>query len=92
MLRSPTSSTGFAEVTGTSLKMGGDSGALETKTELGGITVGGEYTMGDMTFGVMGNFGTGDVEGGLLSRFQGYYLCRLFLLKTKLHLERCCKK
>lgn len=54
---------GFAEVTGTSLKMGGDSGALETKTELGGITVGGEYTMGDMTFGVMGNFGTGDVEG-----------------------------
>lgn len=68
MLRSPTSSwtagPGFAEVTGTSLKMGGDSGALETKTELGGITVGGEYTMGDMTFGVMGpNFGTGDVEG-----------------------------
>ncbi len=55
--------TGFAEVTGTSLKMGGDSGALETKIELGGITVGGEYTMGDMTFGVMGNFGTGDVEG-----------------------------
>jgi len=55
--------TGFAEVTGTSLKMGGDTGALETKTELGGITVGGEYTMGDMTFGVMGNFGTGDVEG-----------------------------
>ena len=55
--------TGFAEVTGTSLKMGGDSGALETKTELGGITVGGEYTMGDMTFGVMGNFDTGDVEG-----------------------------
>ena len=55
--------TGFVEVTGTSLKMGGDSGALETKTELGGITVGGEYTMGDMTFGVMGNFGTGDVEG-----------------------------
>lgn len=55
--------TGFAEVTGTFLKMGGDSGALETKTELGGITVGGEYTMGDMTFGVMGNFGTGDVEG-----------------------------
>ena len=55
--------TGFAEVTGTSLKMGGDSGALETKTELGGITVGGEYTMGDITFGVMGNFGTGDVEG-----------------------------
>lgn len=55
--------TGFAEVTGSALKMGGDSGALETKTELGGITVGGEYTMGDMTFGVMGNFGTGDVEG-----------------------------
>lgn len=55
--------TGFAEVTGTQLKLGGDRGALETKTELGGIAVGGEYTVGDMTFGVLGNFGTGDVKG-----------------------------
>lgn len=70
--------TGFAEVTGTSLKMGGDSGALETKTELGGITVGGEYTMGDMTFGVMGNFGTGDVEGeGDNDGVQGYAAKRM---------------
>lgn len=70
--------TGFVEVTGTSLKMGGDSGALETKTELGGITVGGEYTMGDMTFGVMGNFGTGDVEGeGDNDGVQGYAAKRM---------------
>lgn len=55
--------TGFAEVTGTQLKFGGDRSALETKTKLGGIAVGGEYTMGDMTFGVLGNFGTGDVKG-----------------------------
>ena len=70
--------TGFVEVTGTSLKMGGDSGTLETKTELGGITVGGEYTMGDMTFGVMGNFGTGDVEGeGGNDGVQGYAAKRM---------------
>lgn len=70
--------TGFVEVTGTSLKMGGDSGALETKTELGGITVGGEYTMVDMTFGVMGNFGTGDVEGeGGNDGVQGYAAKRM---------------
>lgn len=70
--------TGFVEVTGTSLKMGGDSGALETKTELGGITVGGEYTMGDMTFGVMGNLGTGDVEGeGGNDGVQGYAAKRM---------------
>ena len=70
--------TGFVEVTGTSLKMGGDSGALETKTELGGITVGGEYTMGDMTFGVMGNFGTGDVEGeGGNDGVEGYAAKRM---------------
>lgn len=55
--------TGFAEVTGTQLKLGGDRGSLETKTELGGVAVGGEYTAGDMTFGVLGNFGTGDVTG-----------------------------
>lgn len=55
--------TGFAEVTGTQLKLGGDRGSLETKTELGGVAVGGEYTAGDMTFGVVGNFGTGDVTG-----------------------------
>lgn len=55
--------TGFAEVSGTQLKMGGDRGALETKTQLGGVIVGGEYTQGDLTFGVLGNFGTGDVDG-----------------------------
>ena len=55
--------TGFAELTGTQLRMGGDATSLETKTTLGGLALGGEYTKGDMTFGVLGNFGTGDVKG-----------------------------
>lgn len=55
--------TGFAEASGSRLEMGGDRGALETKTTLGGVAVGGEYTSGDMTFGVLGSFGTGDVKG-----------------------------
>lgn len=55
--------TGFAEVTGDQLKMGGDRNAPATKTTLTGLVVGGEYTQGDMTFGVLGNFGTGDVKG-----------------------------
>lgn len=55
--------TGFAEASGSRLEMGGDRGALETQTTLGGVAVGGEYTSGDMTFGVLGSFGTGDVKG-----------------------------
>ena len=55
--------TGFAEVTGDQLKMGDDRNAPATKTTLTGLVVGGEYTQGDMTFGVLCNFGTGDVKG-----------------------------
>ena len=55
--------TGFASVTGNQLKFGDSSDALETKTKLAGVTVGGEYTMGDMTFGALGHFGSGDVKG-----------------------------
>ena len=55
--------TGFASVTGNQLKFGDSSDALETKTKLGGVAVGGEYTMGDMTFGALGHFGSGDVKG-----------------------------
>ena len=53
----------FAEVTGTQADMGGGHSALETRTQLGGLAVGGEYTSGNMTFGVLANVGTGDVEG-----------------------------
>lgn len=53
----------FAELTGTQADMGGDRSALETRTQLGGIAFGGEYTVSDSTFGVLANIGTGDVEG-----------------------------
>lgn len=55
--------TGFASVTGNQLEFGDSSDALETKTKLAGVAVGGEYTMGDMTFGALGHFGSGDVKG-----------------------------
>lgn len=55
--------TGFAEVTGTQADFGGGRDALETRTQLGGVSVGGEYTADDWTFGVLANIGTGDVEG-----------------------------
>lgn len=55
--------TGFAEIAGTQADFGGDRGALETSTKLYGVAVGGEYTAGDWTFGVLANIGTGDVEG-----------------------------
>lgn len=55
--------TGFASVTGNQLKFGDSSDTLETKTKLAGVAVGGEYTMGDMTFGALGHFGSGDVKG-----------------------------
>ena len=55
--------TGFASVTGNQLKFGDSNDALETKTKLAGVAVGGEYTMGDMTFGALGHFGSGDVKG-----------------------------
>ncbi len=55
--------TGFASVTGNQLKFGDSSDALETKTKLAGVAVGGEYTKGDMTFGALGHFGSGDVKG-----------------------------
>ncbi len=53
----------FAELTGTQADMGGDRSALETRTRLGGIAFGGEYTVSNSTFGILANIGTGDVEG-----------------------------
>ena len=55
--------TGFAEVTGTQVEMGGSRGMLESKTKLGGLAAGGEYTTGDWTFGALMNLGTGEVKG-----------------------------
>ena len=55
--------TGFAEVTGTQVEMGGSRVMLESKTKLGGLAAGGEYTTGDWTFGALMNLGTGEVKG-----------------------------
>ena len=55
--------TGFAEVTGTQVEMGGSRDMLESKTRLGGLAAGGEYTTGDWTFGALMNLGTGEVKG-----------------------------
>ena len=55
--------TGFAEVTGTQVEMGGSRDMLESKTKLGGLATGGEYTTGDWTFGALMNLGTGEVKG-----------------------------
>ena len=54
---------GFAEVTGTQVEMGGSRDMLESKTKLGGLAAGGEYTTGDWTFGALMNLGTGEVKG-----------------------------
>ena len=55
--------TAFAEVTGTQVEMGGSRDMLESKTKLGGLAAGGEYTTGDWTFGALMNLGTGEVKG-----------------------------
>ena len=55
--------TGFAEVTGTQVEMGGSRDMLESKTKLGGLAAGGEYTTGDWTFGALMNLGAGEVKG-----------------------------
>lgn len=55
--------TGFAEVTGTQVEMGGSRDMLESKTKLGGLAAGGEYTTSDWTFGALMNLGTGEVKG-----------------------------
>ncbi|WP_304702771.1 autotransporter family protein [Turicimonas muris] len=55
--------TGFAEITGTQIELGSGSGMAETKTKLGGLAAGGEYTTNDWTFGGLLNLGTGNVKG-----------------------------
>ena len=54
---------GYAEATGIYNKMGGSGDMNEMKVELGGVVVGGDYTMGDWTFGGLVNVGTGTVRG-----------------------------
>ena len=53
----------FAEVSGRRTEMGGSADFGAIKSELGGVVVGGEYTMGDWTFGALANVGTGSVKG-----------------------------
>lgn len=53
----------FAEATGKRFEMGGSSDFGAIKADLGGIVVGGEYTMNDWTFGALANLGTGTVRG-----------------------------
>lgn len=55
--------TGFAEVTGSYLEMGGSSDMNEMKAELGGIVFGGEWSNNDITAGVLANLGSGTVRG-----------------------------
>lgn len=53
----------FAEATGKRFEMGGSSDFGAIKADLGGLVVGGEYTMNDWTFGALANLGTGTVRG-----------------------------
>lgn len=53
----------YAEVSGKELRMGGSESFGEIKADLGGVIVGGEYTMGDWTFGALANLGTGTARG-----------------------------
>ena len=55
--------TSFAEITGTQIELGGSPSMAETKTKLGGLAAGGEYTANDWTFGGLLNLGTGNVKG-----------------------------
>lgn len=55
--------TGFAEITGTQIELGGGRSMPETKTKLGGLAAGGEYTFDNWTFGGLLNLGTGNVKG-----------------------------
>lgn len=53
----------FAEASGKHFTMGGGSNFGEIKADLGGLIVGGEYTMKDWTFGALANLGGGSVDG-----------------------------
>lgn len=55
--------TGFAEISGTRLDMGGNSSMNEINADLGGVIVGGEWTKDDVTIGALANVGTGSVRG-----------------------------
>ena len=53
----------FAEASGKHFTMGGGSNFGEIKADLGGLIVGGEYTMKDWPFGALANLGGGSVDG-----------------------------
>ena len=53
----------FAEASGKHFEMGGGSSFGELEADLGGLVVGGEYTVNDWTFGALANLGTGSIDG-----------------------------
>jgi hypothetical protein len=55
--------TGFAEASGTYQTQGGNADMSETKAELGGVVVGGEWTHDTYTVGALANVGSGTVRG-----------------------------
>lgn len=55
--------TGFAEVSGTRLDLGGNASMNEINADLQGVIVGGEWTGNDITVGALANVGTGSVRG-----------------------------
>lgn len=55
--------TGFAEISGSRLDMGGNSSMNEINAELGGVIVGGQWTQAETTVGALAHVGTGSVRG-----------------------------
>ena len=53
----------FAEVTGITQTMGGNSSMNKIRTNLGGIAFGADHSINDWTFGALANLGAGKVKG-----------------------------
>ena len=53
----------FAELMGKHFEIGGGSSFGEIEADMGGLVVGGEYTMNDWTFGALANLGSGSIDG-----------------------------
>lgn len=53
----------FAEITGITQTMGGNSSMNKIRTNLGGVAFGADYSMNDWTFGALANLGAGTVKG-----------------------------
>lgn len=53
----------FAEVTGITQTMGGNSSMNKIRTNLGGVAFGADHSINDWTFGALANLGAGKVKG-----------------------------